>query len=115
MVSHSHFFFFSDSSTVGYSTVRAYCPLIAFFFAHLDSLLESVEGDCLERVSSFIGEDYLYTFFLSSLFPLVSHSVEVARLLRMSEARSSDLETGLSLSDDRVVLEATFVSIPYKA
>ena len=30
----------------------------------------------------------------------------------MSEVRSSDLETGLSSFDDRVVLEATFVSTP---
>ena len=33
----------------------------------------------------------------------------------MSEVRFSDLEMGLSLFDDRVVLEATYVSIPYKA
>ena len=39
----------------------------------------------------------------------------VARLLMMSEMRSSDLETGLSSSDDRVILEATSVSASYKA
>ena len=33
----------------------------------------------------------------------------------MSEVRPCDLETGLSLSDDCVILEATFVSTPYKA
>ena len=33
----------------------------------------------------------------------------------MSEVRSSDLERGLSSSDDRVILEATSPSTPYKA
>ena len=33
----------------------------------------------------------------------------------MFEVRSSDLETGLSSSDDHVILEATSVSTPYKA
>nr|POF00376.1 hypothetical protein CFP56_71719 [Quercus suber] len=33
----------------------------------------------------------------------------------MSEVRSSDLKTGLSSSDYRVISEATFVSTPYKA
>ena len=33
----------------------------------------------------------------------------------MSEVRSSDLETGLSSSDDRVILEATSLSTPNKA
>ena len=115
LVSPSCFFFFSDSSMVDYSAVRADCPSIAFFFAHLGSLLESVEGEFLERIGSFVRKDYSYTSILSSLFPLVSHIAEVARLLRMSEVRSSDLEMGLSLSDDCVVSEATSVSSPYKA
>nr|POE61872.1 hypothetical protein CFP56_75301 [Quercus suber] len=33
----------------------------------------------------------------------------------MSKVRSSDMETGLSLSDDRVISEATSPSTPYKA
>jgi len=99
---------------VDYSTIRADCPSIAFFFAHLGSLLEFVEGECLKGISSFIGKDYPYTFAFSSLFPLVSHSTEVARLLRMSKVRSSDLETGLSLFDDHVVSRATSISTPYK-
>ena len=115
LVSPSRFFFSSDSSIVDYFAVRADCPLIALLFAHLGSLLESIEREHLERVSSFIGEDCLYTFVLSSLFPLVSHSAKVARSLRMSEVRSSDLEMRLSSSDDRVVSRATFVSTPYKA
>ena len=97
---------------VDYSAVRVNCPSIAFFFAHLGSLLDSIEGECLERISFFVGEDCSYTSVLSSLSPLVSHFARVARSLKMSEVRSSDLEMGLSLSDDCAVLEATSVSTP---
>jgi len=57
---------------VDYSAVRVNCPSIAFFFAHLGSLLDSIEGECLERISFFVGEDCSYTFVLSLLSPLVS-------------------------------------------
>ena len=56
--------------------------------------------------------DCPYTSILSSLFPLVSHFARVARLLKMSEVRSSDLEMGLSSSYDRVISEATSISTP---
>ena len=107
--------FFSGSSTVDYFAVRVDCPLVAFFFAYLGCLLESVERECLKRISFFVGEDCPYTFVLSSLFPLVSYFIEIVRLLKMFEVRSSDLEMGLSSSDDRVILEATSISTPYKA
>ena len=55
---------------------------------------------------------YFCPFFFIS-FSL--HSAKVAKLLRMSEVRSSDLETGLSSFDDCVVLEATSIYAPYKA
>ena len=85
---------------VDYSSVRVDCPSIAFLFTRLGCLLESVEGECLEWVSLFVGEDFPYKLVLSLLFPLVSCSARVARLLKMSEVRPCDLETGLSLSDD---------------
>ena len=95
---------------VDYSTVRVDFPSIAFFLDHLGSLLESIEGERLERISSFEGLSvYFYPFFLISFS---SCSDKVARLLRMSEVRSSDLETRLSSFNDCVVLEATFVSTP---
>ena len=100
---------------VDYSAVRVIGPSIAFFFAHLGSLLESIKGEWLERISFFVGEDCPYTYVISSLFPLVSYSARVARSLKMSALRSNDLEMGLSLTDDRVVSEAIFVSTPYKA
>ena len=115
LVSPSCSYFFFGSSMVDYSVVRVACPSIAFFFAHLGCLLESVEGECLERVSFFVGVDCPYTSILSSLFPLVSRSAGVARLLKMFEVRSSDLETGLFSSDDRMISKATSVSTPYKA
>ena len=100
---------------VDYYAVKVNFPSIAFFFAYLGSLLESVEEEFLERISFFVGEDCPYTFVLSLLFPLVSHSTRIARSLKMSEVRSSDLEMRLSSFDDRVVLEATSMSTPYKA
>lgn len=87
LVSSSCSCFFSCFSTVYYSAVRFDCPSIIFLFAHLGYLLESVEGECLEWVSLFVGEDCPYNFVLSSLFPLVSHSTGVARLLKMFEVR----------------------------
>ena len=44
-------FFFSCSSMVDYSSVKVDCPSIAFLFARLGCLLESVKGECLEWVS----------------------------------------------------------------
>ena len=111
LVSPSFSRFFSCSSVVDYSAVRVGCPLIVFLFARLGCLLESVEEECLKWVSLFMGEDYPHKFVRSSLFPLVSNSTKVARLLKMSEVRSSDLETGLSSSDDHVISEAASYSM----
>ena len=105
LVSPSCFCFFFGSSMVDYFVVRVAYPSIAFFFAYLGCLLKSVEGECLKRVSFFVGVDCPYTFVLFSLFPLFSHSAGVAKLLKMSKVRSSDLEMGLSSSDDRMILE----------
>ena len=91
-------------------------PFHSFSFLFcLGCLLEFVEEGCLDWVSLFVREDYPYEPVLSSLFPLVSHSANVARSLKMSEVRSSDLETGLSSSDDLVISEANSPSNPYKA
>ena len=88
LVSPSFSRFFSCSSMVDYSAVRVGCPLIAFLFARLGCLLESIEGECLKWVSLFVGEDYPYKSVISSLFPLVSHFAKVARLLKISKVRS---------------------------
>ena len=100
---------------VDYSSVRVDCPSVAFLFARLGCLLKALEGKCLKWVSFFVGEDYPHNFVLSSLFPLVSHSTKVARSLKMSEVKSSELETGLSSSDDHVISEVTSLYTLYKA
>ena len=115
LVSSSFSFLFSCSSMVDYSSIRVDCPLIAFLFACLGCLLEAFKGKCLKWVSLFMGEDCLHKFDLSSLFPLVFHSARVARSLKMSEVRSSDLDTGLSSSDNHVIPEVTSPSTPYIA
>ena len=101
---------------VDYSFVKVNCPLVAFLFACLGCLLEVVEREYLKWVSFFVGEDYPYRFAISFLFPLVSCLAKVAKLLKMSrEVTSSELETGLSSSDDHVFPKVTFPSTPYKA
>ncbi|KAL0015897.1 hypothetical protein SO802_002966 [Lithocarpus litseifolius] len=100
---------------VDYSSVRVDCPSVAFLFARLGCLLEAVEGECLKWVNLFVGEDYPHKFVLSSLFSLVSHSARVAWSLKMFKVRSSELETGLSSTDDCVIPEVTSLSTPYKA
>ena len=114
LVSSSRSYFFSCSSIVDYSVVSVDCSSIAFPFTCLGCLLESVEGKCLKWVSLFVREDYPYKFFLSSLFPLVSHSAKVAKSLKMSEVRSSDLEKGLSSFDDHVISKLLLLSPPIK-
>ena len=101
---------------VDYSFVRVDCPSISFPFAHLGCLLEIVEGECLKGVSLFMGEDCPYRFGLSSLFLLASCSARVARSLKMfGEVMSSELETGLSSSDNCEIPKVTSPSTPYKA
>ena len=109
----SLFFYFS---MVDYSFVRVDCPSVDFLFAHLGCLPEVVEGECLKWVGFFVWEDCPYRFVVSSIFPLVYCSARVARFLKISgEVRSSELETGLSSSDDRNVPKVTSPSTPYKA
>jgi len=115
LVSSAHSCFFPCSSMVDYSSVRLDCPSIAFLFACLGCLLGSMEEGCLDWVGLFMREDFPYEPVLTLLFPLVSRSAKVARSLKLSEVRSSDLETGLSSTDDRVISKATSPSTPYKA
>ena len=116
LVSSSYSSLFFCSSMVDYSFVRVDCPSISFLFAHLGCLLEIVERECLKGVSLFVGKDCPYRFVLSSLFLLASCSARVARCLKMSrEVMSSGLEMGLSLSNNREILEVTSLSTPYKA
>ena len=86
---------------VDFSLVRTSCPSISFFLAHHCGLLQSV-GRKYPGVGLFVRRDYPYRFVLPFLFPLVYRSVRVAQISIMSgeEIRSSELEMGLSLSED---------------
>lgn len=65
----------------------------------------------------FVGRNIPNRFILLVLFALVNCSIGIAQTLTMSreELRSSDLETGLSSSEDCAALEVTSLSTPYKA
>ena len=94
--------------------VRSNCPSISFFVARLSSLLEVVSRQRPEVVL-FVGRDCSFRFTLHFLFPLVHRSMWFAQPLIMfgeGEVRSSELETGLSSSEDR---KFTSSSTPYKA
>ena len=63
-------------------------------------------------------EIVLLSLFCVSFFPLVHRFVWFAQPLIMfgeGEVRSSELETGLSSSEDRKALKVTSPSTPYKA
>ena len=93
------------------------CPSISFLFAHLSGLLEVV-GRQGPEVGLFVGRSCSFRFALHFLFPLVHHSVGIARHLMMSgegEVRFSELETGLSSSEDCRAFEVTSPSTFYKA
>ncbi|KAK9988717.1 hypothetical protein SO802_028956 [Lithocarpus litseifolius] len=97
---------------VDYSLVRLDCPSVSFFFARLCGLLESV-GRSRPQVRRFIGRDYPFRLALVFLFSLVHCLICIAQTLSMSEEKevtSSELEMGLSLSEDRKALEADFIA-----
>ena len=117
LVSPLCLFFFFDSSMVDYYAVKANFPSIAFFFDHLGSLLEFVEGSVLKGlVLSQERTVRILLFFLPCFlqFPILLRMSEVrsSDLLRMFEVRSSELEMGLSSSDDCVVSKATSFLLP---
>ena len=102
---------------VEFSVVRLDYPSISFFFARLCSLLEAIRRH-RPKVRLFMGRNCPLRFALCSLFPLVHCFVGFAQTLVMSregKVRSSKLETGLSLSENRRALEVTSPLTPFKA
>lgn len=97
--------------------VRSNCPSISIFFAWLSSLLEVV-GRQRPKVGLFVARDCSFRFSLGFLFfPLVHHSVGTTQPLIMfkdDEVRSSDLETGLSSSEDRKAFTSLLHQLPIK-
>ena len=94
------------SSTLSSSEVRALCPSVSFLFAHLGASLEISRNFC-PLVEDFVGGGNSLNLVLVDLFPLLRQFVDwfenlVSDQRAMLEVRSSELETGLSSSDDLV-------------
>ncbi|KAL4621499.1 hypothetical protein ACB092_06G232600 [Castanea dentata] len=85
---------------IGSSEVWTICPLISFLFARLGGFL-----GVFPNLEDFVFEGNSLGVVVANLFPLLCQSVNwFKNLLRewveMSEVRTSELETGLSSSDD---------------
>ena len=102
---------FSSFSMVSGSEVRIVRPSISFLFAHLEGSL-----GVFPHLENFVFKGNSLVVTLADLLPLLHQSLEwfnnlVKEQEIMSEVRSSELETGLS-SSDNLVEEDTTVSIP---
>ena len=91
------------------SEVRQHCPSFSFLFARLGASLGSFYTHC-PPIEGFVSRDNSLGFVLADLFPLLHQSVNWSEKLVsgrgvMSEVRSSELETGLSSSDDPIEAE----------
>ena len=94
---------------VGSSEVRILCPSVSFFFTRLGASL-GVSLTFFPLVEGFVFGGSSLSVVLASLFPLLHQSVDwfkelVGEQRVMSKVRSSELETGLSSSDDPAEVE----------
>ena len=102
---------------VGSSEVRILCPSVSFLFARLGASLE-VFRTFLPLVEGFVFGGSSLSVVLADLFPLLRQSVDwfeelVGEWRVMSKVTSSELDIGLSSSDDPVeVKEDTVVAGP---
>lgn len=105
---------------VDYSEVRNLSPSIYFFLARLGASLESSGGHC-PQVEFFASRDSVLRSILTNLYPFVTSILELVQYLREmsveervgSKIRSSELEMGLSSSDNSVEVEVdTTSSVP---
>ena len=94
------------------SVVRVAHPSVSFFFARLEAAL-GVSGDFLPLVGDFIFAGCGLSAVLGELSPILSQSIAwfEGETKRMSEVRSSELETGL-LSSGSPEEGDTAASIP---
>ena len=83
------------------SEVRATCPSVSFFFAHLGAAL-GVFGDFLPLVGDFIFAGCGLSLVIGELSPILGQSLAwfEGETRRMAKVQSSELETGLSSSGD---------------
>ena len=102
---------------VSSSEVRIAWPSISFLFAHLGTSL-GLSCTFFPFVENFVFEGSSLSIALTDLLPLLYQSIDwfeglVSGRGAMSEVRSSELEIGLSSSNDLVeVKEDTMVSVP---
>ena len=103
-----------------YSEVRCLSPSISFIFSRLGASFESSGGGC-PQVELFISKSSTLGLVLADLYPLLRQSLDWFQSLQEmsvelgvgSEVRSSELEMGLSSSNNPMEVEAdTVVSIP---
>ena len=83
--------------------VRKVCRSISFFFGRLGASLGSFSTHC-HPIKGFVSRDSSLGFVLADLYPFLYQSLNWFREM-VSEVRSSELETGLSSSDDLVEAE----------
>ena len=101
---------------VSSSKVRIACPSISFLFVCLEASL-GVPCTFFPLVENFVFEGSSLNVVLANLLPLLRQSIDWFEGLTsergaMSEVRSSELEIGLSSSDDPMeVEEDTAISI----
>ena len=83
------------------SEVKIACPSVSFFFARLGAAL-GVSGDFLLLVGDFIFVGCGLSLVTGELSLILSQSLAwfKGEMRRMAEVRSSELETGLSSSND---------------
>ena len=101
-------------SMVESSKVRKLCPSISFFFARLGASLGSFSTHC-PPIEGFVSSGSSLGFLLANLHPLLHQSLNwfkemVGERDVVSEVRSSELETGLSSSDDPIEAEVDTVA-----
>ena len=97
------------------SEVRALCPSVSFLFAHLGAFL-GISHNFYSLVEDFVSGGNSLSLVLTNLFPLLHESIDwfedlVSDQRAMSEVRFSELEMGLSSSDDPME-EDTAISTP---
>ena len=95
------------------SKVRVACPSVSFFFARLGATL-GVSGDFLPLVGDFIFAGCGLSVVIGQLSLILGQSIAwfEGETKRISEVRSSELETGLSSSGDPEVGDKA-VSTPH--
>ena len=91
------------------SEVRQLCLSISFFFAHLGASLGSFSTHC-PLIKGFVSSGSSLGFVLAYLHPLLHQSLNwfkemVGEMEVVSEVRSSELEMGLSSSDNPIKAE----------